>query len=216
MKFPNTSQSYKRTGPFFNKFFYAENCDCDSTKAENTLRSQKEKQNVVFIELVLGRIQPVARHREETRGNPSPSRMSIYYKDFASYNKDYIQSFLIGSLIILCLNDFKRIAFQGELNFINKVNVAVTDIGSVKCLDPGPCYSDEGASERERGRCPRQAQPLLNPPRGQSVETQQPWRQLVPGQLLLTQEVLPQSPASYRVRALYQIVVYIIVHQQCE
>jgi hypothetical protein len=39
--------------------------------------------------------------------------------------------------------------------------VIVPDRGSVNCLDPGPCYNDEGTSVCARGICPT---PDLAPP----------------------------------------------------
>jgi hypothetical protein len=76
----------------------------------------------------------------------------------------------------------------------------VLDIGSVYCLDPGPCCSveNEGLWAKGGGGVFSQIQPWT-----QAVKIKQPWRKPVSGGFILILDMLLQSLVFGSVRALY-------------
>ncbi len=102
--------------------------------------------------------------------------------------------------IVYCLDD--DLIFTYYMATVISIERTVPEKGSVNCPDLGLCHSDKDTLCGKGADDPHQTWPLLNTPRGSSEETQQPWRQLVPGRLLLIWDIMLQGPSSDRVRAL--------------
>ncbi len=78
------------------------------------------------------------------------------------------------------------------VKYVNII-ILVLDKGSVNCLDTGPRHSSKSVCAFVRGGQLRPDLASLDSPRGQSVEVQQPRRELVTVELLLLRDVLSQG-----------------------